>query len=212
MKNHTISQDVTLLEALSHICELAPEPLVLFVLNNKNQMVGTLTDGDSRRALITGASVSDTVDKIMHRNFNYMKVEELDDVKELKRQKELKMKLVPVLDKENHIVVDDADKLKDCPEDLYISGGASVYAKFFTTPAIMPDIVVDCVYQGEIAPEVKDLINVNKSVEVLESKYFALPLRFELDNVITTVWLKKGDFVEQSVVKNILTYLETEGK
>lgn len=104
MKNHTISQDVTLLEALSHICELAPEPLVLFVLNNKNQMVGTLTDGDSRRALITGASVSDTVDKIMHRNFNYMKVEELDDVKELKRQKELKMKLVPVLDKENHIV------------------------------------------------------------------------------------------------------------
>ena len=76
----------------------------------------------------------------------------------------------------------------------------------------MPDVVVDCVYQGEIAPEVKDLINVNKSVEVLEAKYFALPQRFELDNVITTVWLKKGDFVEQSVVKNILNYLETEGK
>ena len=76
----------------------------------------------------------------------------------------------------------------------------------------MPDIVVDCVYQGEIAPELTDLINVNKSVEVLEQKYFALPQRFELDNVITTVWLKKGDFVEQSVVKNILTYLENEGK
>ncbi len=104
MKDHTISQDITLLEALSRICDLAPEPLVLFVLNNKKQMVGTLTDGDSRRALITGASVSDTVDKIMHRNFNYMKVEELYDVKELKRQKELKMKLVPVLDKDNHIV------------------------------------------------------------------------------------------------------------
>ena len=40
----------------------------------------------------------------MHRNFNYMKVEELDDVKELKRQKELNMKLVPILDKEKHIV------------------------------------------------------------------------------------------------------------
>jgi len=104
MKDHTISQDITLLDALSHICELAPEPLVLFVLNNKNQMVGTLTDGDSRRALITGASVSDTVDKIMHRNFNYLKAEDLDDVKELKRQKELKMKLVPVLDKDNYIV------------------------------------------------------------------------------------------------------------
>ena len=117
-----------------------------------------------------------------------------------------------VFDKENHIVVDNADLLKDYPEDLYISGGASVYFKFFSTPAIMPDIAVDCVYQGEIAPELTDLINVSKSVEVLEQKYFALPQRFELDNVITTVWLKKGDFVEQSVVKNILIYLENEGK
>lgn len=104
MKDHTISQDITLLDALSHICELAPDPLVLFVLNNKNQIVGTLTDGDSRRALIAGASVNDLVSKIMHRNFNYMKVEDIDDVKEIKRQKEMKMKLVPVLDKDMHIV------------------------------------------------------------------------------------------------------------
>ena len=104
MKNHTISQDITLLEALSRICDLAPEPLVLFVLNKEKQMVGTLTDGDSRRALIAGASVNDKVSKIMHRNFNYMKVEEIDNVKELRRQKELKMRLVPILDKEHHIV------------------------------------------------------------------------------------------------------------
>ena len=104
MKIHTISQSITLLEALSRICELAPEPLVLFVLDENKRMVGTLTDGDSRRALIGGASVNDTIDKIMHRNFNYMNVEEIDDVKEIKRQKELKMTLVPVLDREKHIV------------------------------------------------------------------------------------------------------------
>lgn len=104
MKDHTISQDITLLEALSRICDLAPEPLVLFVLNNEKQMVGTLTDGDSRRALISGASVNDTIDEIMHRNFNYMKVEEISNVKEIKRQKEMEMTLVPILDKENHIV------------------------------------------------------------------------------------------------------------
>lgn len=104
MKIHLISKDITLLEALSAICDLAPEPLVLFVLNEKNQMVGTLTDGDSRRALIAGASVNDTVEKIMHRDFNYMKVADIDDVQEIKRQRELKMRLVPVLDEENHIV------------------------------------------------------------------------------------------------------------
>ncbi|MBR1825178.1 MAG: dihydrofolate reductase [Alphaproteobacteria bacterium] len=117
-----------------------------------------------------------------------------------------------VFDKENHFIVDNAEKLKDYPEDLYISGGASVYAVFFTTPKIMPDIVVDCVYGGEICAESKDLININASVSVLEQKYFALPQHFELDGVTTTVWLKKGDFVEQSVVKKILQYLETEGK
>lgn len=104
MKDHLICQNITLLEALARINKLAPEPLVLFVLDADKRMVGTLTDGDARRALIKGASVNDKVEVIMHRNFNYMKAEEIDDVKEIKRQKELKMTLVPVLDREKHIV------------------------------------------------------------------------------------------------------------
>ena len=104
MKDHIISRDITLLEALSCITSLAPEPLVLFVVDAENHMVGTLTDGDSRRALIAGASVNDKVGKVMHGNFNYMKVADIDDVKEIKRQRDLKMRLVPVLDSEKHIV------------------------------------------------------------------------------------------------------------
>lgn len=104
MKDHLISQNITLLEALARINKLAPEPLVLFVLDDDKRMVGTLTDGDARRALIVGASVNDKVEVIMHRNFNYMKAEEIDDVKEIKRQKELKMTLVPVLNRERHII------------------------------------------------------------------------------------------------------------
>lgn len=100
---HLIKQDKSLLEALSQINQLAPEPLVLFVLNEKEQMVGTLTDGDARRALISGASVKDEIKKVMHRGFNFMNVEDINDVKEIKRQRELKMSLVPVLDKDNHI-------------------------------------------------------------------------------------------------------------
>lgn len=100
---HLIKQDKSLLEALSQINQLAPEPLVLFVLNEKEQMVGTLTDGDARRALISGASVNDEIKKVMHRGFNFMNVEDINDVKEIKRQRELKMSLVPVLDKDNHI-------------------------------------------------------------------------------------------------------------
>jgi len=125
MKNHFISQNITLLEALERINALAPEPLVLFVLDTDQRMVGTLTDGDSRRALIAGASVNDNVEKVMHRNFNYMKVEEIDDVKEIKRQKEMKMSLVPVLDKEHHIVeVVDLEKYKTrLPIDAVLMAG-----------------------------------------------------------------------------------------
>lgn len=104
MKNHLIKQSITLLEALGRINSVAPEPLVLFVVDGQDRMVGTLTDGDSRRALIAGESVTDKVEKIMHRDFNYMRVEDIDDVKEIKRQRDLKMRLVPVLDAEKHII------------------------------------------------------------------------------------------------------------
>jgi dTDP-glucose pyrophosphorylase len=102
--NHIISKDITLLEALSCINRLAPEPLVLFVIDNESRMVGTLTDGDSRRALIAGASVYDKAEMIMHRNFNYMRINDINNVLEIRRQKELQMKLVPILDEQNHIV------------------------------------------------------------------------------------------------------------
>ena len=104
MNSHIIENKITLLEALRCINTLAPEPLVLFVLDEQKRLVGTLTDGDSRRALIAGASVNDTVETIMHRDFNYLRVEDIDDVKEIRRQRELKMRLVPVLDDENRII------------------------------------------------------------------------------------------------------------
>ena len=118
-----------------------------------------------------------------------------------------------VSDKQNHKVVTDINVLKDYPEDLYISGGASVYKAFFTIPKLRPDIVVDCVYQGEMKEGLSGpKISVAPCVEVMEKEYFALPQKFELDNVITSIWLKKGDFVEQETVKKILNYMETEGK
>lgn len=105
MNKHIITQDFTLIDALKRINSfVTPEPLVLFVVDNQKRMVGTLTDGDSRRALIAGASVTDKAEKVMLRNYRYMRLEDIENVKELKRQRELKMRLVPVLDSERHIV------------------------------------------------------------------------------------------------------------
>lgn len=124
-KDHIIHQDISLLEALSHINNLAPDPLVLFVVDDEQHMVGTLTDGDSRRALIAGASVNDKVETVMHRNFNFMTIDNITDVNEIKHQKELKMKLIPVLDADRHIVdIIDLDRYKTrLPIDAVLMAG-----------------------------------------------------------------------------------------
>ena len=125
MNNHIISKDKTLLEALSQINELAPEPLVLFVVDEEQRMVGTLTDGDSRRALIAGASVNDKSEKIMHRNFNYMRADDIDNVQELCHQKKMQMKLVPILDEDKHIIdIINLEKFKTrLPVDAVLMAG-----------------------------------------------------------------------------------------
>ena len=102
--NHIIGQKVSLLEALRTINALAPDPLILFVVDEDNRMVATLTDGDSRRALIAGVSVNDSIEQVMHRNFNFLRKGIDDDVQHLHEQKAKKMKLVPILDKDNHII------------------------------------------------------------------------------------------------------------
>lgn len=101
---HIINKSLTLIDALQQINNFREEPLVLFVVDDDNRMVGTLTDGDSRRALIAGISVNDSIEKVMHRDFNFLRKNVNDDVQHLHEQKEKKMKLVPVLDVDNHIV------------------------------------------------------------------------------------------------------------
>ena len=122
---HLLSKEKTLLEALSQINDIGSGPLVLFVVDDDLRMVGTLTDGDSRRALIAGASVNDKAETVMHRNFNYMTADNITDVNEIRHQKELKMKLIPVLDADRHIVdIIDLDRYKTrLPVDAVLMAG-----------------------------------------------------------------------------------------
>lgn len=101
---YIISQELPLIEALKRINGMDCGPLVLFVVDGNQRMTSTLTDGDIRRALIKGVKVEDPIKKAAHSNFNYLRKGVNDDVANIHRQRELKMKLVPVLDDTNHIV------------------------------------------------------------------------------------------------------------
>lgn len=98
MQQHIINSNRSLLDALKAITNIQNSPLVLFVINDDGKMMGTLTDGDSRRALVSGVSVDDCVEKVMHRNFNYLRKGVNDDAAHIKEQRLLKMTLVPILD------------------------------------------------------------------------------------------------------------------
>ena len=100
---HIILNSFTILDALNRINNIHEGPLVLFVVDSENKVIGSLTDGDIRRTLIKGISVTETVEKAVHRNFNFLRKNVNDDVKNIHIQRELKMKLVPVLDENNQI-------------------------------------------------------------------------------------------------------------
>ncbi|MEO3239290.1 CBS domain-containing protein, partial [Parabacteroides distasonis] len=53
-EHHCVKHNDTILLALAKLDKLSWLDMVVFVLNDKGQVVGTLTDGDIRRALLRG--------------------------------------------------------------------------------------------------------------------------------------------------------------
>ena len=103
LKNYIIKANASILEALKALDGSTHDSQTLFVVNDQECMVGTLTDGDIRRGLISGASVDCAVSSVMHKNFKYV-VEGQNDPLVLKQYREKQIYFVPVLDQDGHIV------------------------------------------------------------------------------------------------------------
>lgn len=118
-----------------------------------------------------------------------------------------------VSDKENHIAVCDMNLLKGTEDTLYVSGGASIYKAFMTSLDMLPDIVVDCAYQGELDSSLEGKkIDITACVDLLKEKYTQISQDYMEDNIITRVYIKKGDFVDQSVLKHVIKAIENKGE
>ena len=101
--SYVIRDTATIYDALAALDGITHDCQTLFVVDEKERMVGTLTDGDIRRGLIGGAQLTDSVCKVMHRDFKFTR-EGKDDPKKFKELRERLIFFVPVLDEENHIV------------------------------------------------------------------------------------------------------------
>ena len=100
---YLIQDHVTIREALVALNKLSDDTLVLFVIDQKKRLVGTLTDGDVRRKLIEGIGISDPVSLAMFRHFRFICENEFS-VERLKELKKTGISLLPVLKKDGTIL------------------------------------------------------------------------------------------------------------
>jgi NDP-sugar pyrophosphorylase family protein len=81
---------------------LPDDVLTLLVLDN-DLLVGTVTDGDVRRALIGGVTLDMDVEQIMNKNFKFIHPEE-KDVSKLRTLRALGIQLLPCIDQEGRLL------------------------------------------------------------------------------------------------------------
>lgn len=121
---HIISATLSLRDTLKVINSLSGESMTLFAIDKSERLVGSVTDGDIRRALIKGLTLDDTIDKAMHRKF--LAVAPKDNVLDkMAEGRKRKISLLPMLDKEGRIIrILDLSKVKTLlPIDAVLMAG-----------------------------------------------------------------------------------------
>ncbi len=99
---YCIQQTATIREALKRINETSGSGQMLFVLNDKQQVVATLSDGDIRRGLIAGHELNEPVKQIMFSNFRFLKLGNIQ-IEQLRQFREQQLPIVPILDTDGRL-------------------------------------------------------------------------------------------------------------
>lgn len=100
--NRILNKDTSVQDALSVLNTLGQE-LVLFIVNDDFQLIGTFTDGDFRRGILRGLNLSDSILKFINLNYIYVSIDRID-IHELNLLKSKGIMIVPLLDYQKRIV------------------------------------------------------------------------------------------------------------
>ena len=123
LSKYTININANLLDVLKRIDAL-PIIQTVFVTNNKNKIIGTITDGDIRRGLIKGLSLDRTLDHFICNDFHYIE-QGKNNFDKLKIFREKKLKAVPLLSSEMNLIkiIDFTTAKSILPVDAVIMAG-----------------------------------------------------------------------------------------
>ena len=70
MKDVTVQLDITIREAMKRLSQYGQKCLV--ITDEKNILLGTLSDGDVRKAILRGKNISETIQDIFNKNAKYL--------------------------------------------------------------------------------------------------------------------------------------------
>jgi dTDP-glucose pyrophosphorylase len=97
IKSLSISANTTIKEALQSLDTSAGQ--ILFVVDDRSSLLGTITDGDLRRGIIHGIKFSDNIDSVMSRKFISLSIAEPDLMGKAKElMLSTKVEQIPILD------------------------------------------------------------------------------------------------------------------
>ena len=99
---------------------------IVFIINNEKRLIGTVSDGDIRRAFLNSINLEGNVSEIMNKNFKYV----LENYKEkdiVSLMNKYNIRQIPVLDKSGRIVdlklLKDFTRLNSYPNPIVIMAG-----------------------------------------------------------------------------------------
>lgn len=123
MEKYKISGYSTIHDALIKLNNLHSVSMTLFVMDENECMVGTLTDGDIRRALVSGFNLDSPVKHVMHKSFLY--ISDRNDIAMLRKFRNMDILLVPLLDSNGRLIeIIDLTKSKSAlPVDAVLMAG-----------------------------------------------------------------------------------------
>ena len=101
-KENLIKKDTLIKDALLILDALAKDS-VLFVVDEEDVLLGTLTDGDIRRFLIKGKGINEMVSKVMNIKPRVL-TDDYSDFKKIKDYKNDNLRIIPILNKKNQII------------------------------------------------------------------------------------------------------------
>ena len=71
-KKHIVPSDISILEAIDRLNSLPGDRMTIILVDEYNRAVGTLTDGDIRRALLRGVGLGDAASKAAFTDFRFL--------------------------------------------------------------------------------------------------------------------------------------------